>query len=46
LLEQIRHLLDVYTLSEILLRADATEEDVLLFLVSEGFLSLPEVKPV
>lgn len=43
---EIQKLLDLYSLSEILLRADVTEEDVLFFLVSEGFLSLPEVKPV
>lgn len=46
LYKQIQDLLDLYTLSEVLLRADATEEDVLLFLVNEGFLTLPEVKPV
>jgi hypothetical protein len=46
MLKTIQNLLDTYTLSEILHRADVEEEDVLVFLVSEGFLSLPEVKPV
>jgi hypothetical protein len=46
LLKAIQNLLDVYTLEEILLRADVSDEDVLLFLVEEGFLKLPEVKPV
>lgn len=46
MLEQIQKLLDVYTLEEVLLRADVTIEDALLFLVSEGMLQLPEVKPV
>lgn len=46
LLKQIQDALGTYTLSEILLRADVTEEDVLFFLVSEGFIQLPEVTPV
>jgi hypothetical protein len=43
---KIQALLDLYTLSEILLQADMSEEDALLFLVEEGLVTLPEVKPV
>lgn len=38
--------LDTYSLEEILELNDLTAEDCLEFLVEEGFVELPEVKPL
>lgn len=45
-LETIEKILQTYTLSEILEFNDSSEEDILLFLVSEEFLELPDPEPV
>ena len=45
-LEEIEHLLDTYTLEEIIEYNDLTEADVLFFLVRHRFLELPEIKPL
>ena len=39
-------ILDAYSLEEILELNDLTTEDCLEFLVEEGFVSLPEIKPL
>lgn len=39
-------LLETYTLTEILEMNDLTEADALEFLIEEGFIELPEVKPL
>jgi len=39
-------ILDTYSLSEILELNDITEEEALDFLVTQGFLELPEIKPL
>ena len=45
-LEEAEHLLEIYTLEEILDHNDLTEADALLFLLDEEFLELPEPKPL
>jgi len=39
-------LLEVYTLGEILELNDKTEEECLEFLVEEGYVILPKIKPL
>lgn len=39
-------LLETYSLSEILELNDLTEEDILEFLHVEGYVILPEIKPL
>lgn len=39
-------ILDTYTISEILEFNDKTEEDLLEYLVEEGYITLPEIKPL
>lgn len=39
-------ILDVYTLEEILELNDLTTEDCLEFLLEEGYLKLPPIKPL
>ena len=39
-------ILDTYSLEEILEQNELTEADVLLFLIEEEFVELPEPKPV
>lgn len=39
-------ILDVYSIEDILELNDLTTEDLLIYLVEEGFLSLPNVKPL
>ena len=39
-------LLETYTLNEILEFNDLTEEDILEFLHEEGYVNLPEIKPL
>ncbi len=39
-------LLETYTIEDILELNDLTAEDCLEFLVEEGFVELPEVKPL
>lgn len=43
---EYRKILETYTLEELLEVNDLTEEDVLEFLVEEGYLELPEVLPL
>lgn len=38
--------LDVYTLHDLFELNDVTEEEALEFLVTRGFLTLPEVQPL
>lgn len=38
--------LDVYTLEDILERNDITQEEALDYLVTQGFLRLPEIEPL
>jgi hypothetical protein len=38
--------LEAYTLEEILNLNDMTEEDVLIYLVEERIITLPEIKPL
>lgn len=44
--KQIEKILQTYELEEIFELNDLTDEDVLLFLVEQEFLELPEPKPV
>ena len=44
--QDIENLLDVYTFEDILDLNDLTEADVLLFLVDQGFVNLPKIKPL
>lgn len=44
--EAAEHLLDTYTLSEILELNELTEVDVLLLLIDEERIELPEIMPV
>jgi hypothetical protein len=39
-------ILETYSLSEILELNDLTEEDLLEFLVEEGMIKLPDIKPL
>jgi hypothetical protein len=39
-------ILEIYTLEELLELNDKTEEDCLEFLVEEGYISLPRIKPL
>ena len=39
-------LLETYSIEEILELNDLTAEDLLEFLVEEGFVELPEIKPL
>jgi hypothetical protein len=39
-------LLDVYTLEEILELNDMTTEELLIYLVEERVISLPEIQPI
>jgi hypothetical protein len=39
-------LLDVYTLEEILELNDMTTEELLIYLVEEKIISLPEIQPI
>lgn len=43
---EIEHILEIYTLEEILERGDMTIQDALRILLESGELSLPEVKPL
>lgn len=43
---EIEKILQTYTFQEVLEINELTEEDVLLFLVEEEFLELPEPKPI
>ncbi len=45
-LEDARNLLDVFTLNDLLERADLAEEEVLVFLVESGIMDPPETKPL
>lgn len=45
-LSSIEKILEVYSLSEIIELNDLTEEEVLEYLVTQNFLSLPEVRPL
>jgi len=45
-LSKVERILQTYTLEEIFELNDLTEEDVLLFLVEEEFLELPDPEPV
>jgi len=44
--ESVERLLEIYTLTEILELNDLTEEDALSFLLDEGFVESPEIKPL
>jgi hypothetical protein len=44
-LQDLSKVLDTYTLLEIFEENDLTEEEVLEFLLDEGFLRLPETLP-
>lgn len=46
MIEQAEALLDVYTLAEILEMNDLTEADALEFLLAQGFIELPEIRPL
>lgn len=39
-------LLETYTLTDLLELNDLTEEDCLKFLVEEGFIKIPEIRPL
>jgi hypothetical protein len=39
-------ILDVYSIEELLELNDLTTEDLLIYLVEEGYLSLPSIKPL
>lgn len=39
-------ILEVYTLEELIELNDLTEEDALDYLVTQGFLKLPRIKPL
>lgn len=39
-------ILDVYTIQDILEQNDITEEEALDYLVTQGFLTLPEIEPL
>lgn len=39
-------ILDVYTIEEILELNDKTEEDLLEYLVDQGYVKLPTIKPL
>jgi hypothetical protein len=41
-----KYLLEAYTLSEILEMNDLTEEDALEYLVDQGMVKLPDIKPL
>lgn len=45
-LSNIESLLDTYSLEEILELNDLTEADALLYLVKQGFLELPDPRPL
>lgn len=45
-LEEAEHLLETYSLEEILDLNDVTEADALAFLLEEEFLEPPEVRPL
>jgi hypothetical protein len=45
-IREVENVLDVYSLEEILELNDLTEVDVLYFLVSEQFVTLPEPLPL
>lgn len=45
-IDEIEHLLDTYTLEEVLELDGLTEADALLFLVEEEFVKLPEITPL
>ncbi len=42
----IEHLLETYSLTDILELNDLTEADALRFLVDEDFIELPDIKPL
>jgi hypothetical protein len=44
--KEVESILTVYTLEDILVYNELTEEDVLYFLIEEEFLELPEIKPI
>lgn len=44
--EAAEHLLDTYSLTEILELNELTEIDLLLYLVEEEYLELPEILPI
>ncbi len=46
MIEQAEALLDVYSLAEILEMNDLTEADALEYLLEQGFLDLPEIRPL
>jgi hypothetical protein len=45
-IREVENTLQVYDLSEIIEKNDLTEADVLLFLVEQGFLELPDPEPL
>lgn len=45
-LEDIKNILDIYTLEEVIELNDASVEDVLFFLVEERMLELPDPEPL
>ena len=44
--EYIEHILDTYELSEIFELNEVTETDVLLFLVEQNYIKLPNPRPL
>jgi hypothetical protein len=45
-LQEAEHLLDTYTLEEILNLNDLTEADALLYLINTEYISAPEITPL
>lgn len=45
-IREVENVLQTYTLEEIFDHNELTEEDVLLFLVEQEFLTLPDPKPL
>lgn len=45
-LEEAEHLLETYSFEYLLDLNDLTEADALLFLLEEGFIEPPEIKPL
>jgi len=44
--EEVRQALEVYTLEDILEHNDLTIEEALTILIDQGYIELPEVRPV
>jgi hypothetical protein len=45
-IEEVENILEVYTLEEVFELNDLTEADVLFFLITEGFVTFPDPRPL